>query len=316
MQTFPGLFKLHKTRSDHGNQTRKFMLFLDREVESSLLPIAAFYSIVCSIFCSCTMVFLRYFPVEESDECLETDSHGRSLFCYSDSSLINSSLPVDCANFSVTELRELQFQCYAIALPAGLGIAVAAALGLAKVARLVVTIYVRATEAFINITKKIKLPQEVQNVDIKNFIIRLSVKLIYVLMTAIITIAASYFIFVFGLQFIQVQAETDSYVLHFLYYMGYLTLPWLLCFPLIFVNFYLVHHCDKGEYISIAADQRPPDPRDWDVESESLESDGKHDVDNFGREWDIINGEGPNENEETGISQVSGNTHNYGAIKL
>ena len=62
------------------------------------------------------------------------------LFCYSNSSLSNSSLPVDCANFSVTELRELQFQCYAIALPVGLGIAVAAALGLAKVVIVGVTI--------------------------------------------------------------------------------------------------------------------------------------------------------------------------------
>ena len=41
---------------------------------------------------------------------------------------------MDCANYSVTELREVQFQCYAIALPVGLGIAGAAALALAKVA--------------------------------------------------------------------------------------------------------------------------------------------------------------------------------------
>ena len=74
--------------------------------------------------------------MEESAECLETDSHGRTLFCYSD-----SSLPVDCANFSVTELRELQFQCYT-----GLGIVVAAALGLAKVAIVGVTIIVKVTE--------------------------------------------------------------------------------------------------------------------------------------------------------------------------
>ena len=107
MQTFPALFKMHKTRSDHGSQTREFMVFLDRSVESSVQLIPAFCCIVCCIFSTSAAVFFRYFPVEVSTECLETDNHDRTLFCYSDSSLINSSLPVDCANFSVTELREI-----------------------------------------------------------------------------------------------------------------------------------------------------------------------------------------------------------------
>ena len=114
LQTFPALFKMHKTRSDHGGQTREFMVFLDRKVGNSNALIASFFSIVCIILCSSTKVFLRYFPVEKSTECLEMDNRGRSLFCYN-----HSSLPVDCANYSVTELRELQFQCYAIAVPAG-----------------------------------------------------------------------------------------------------------------------------------------------------------------------------------------------------
>ena len=160
--TFPALFKMHKTRSDHGGQTREFMVFLDRSVESSVQLIAAFCCIVCCIFFISAAVFFQYFPVEVSTECLEKDNHGRTLFCYSDSSLINSSLPVDCANFSVTELRELQFQCYAIALPAGLGIAVAAALGLAKVAIVGVTIFVKVTEGFFMITKN--PPRKLQEV--------------------------------------------------------------------------------------------------------------------------------------------------------
>ena len=148
MQTFPALFKMHKTRSDHGGQTREFMVFLDRNLEGSVQLIAAFCSIVCCIFSTSTAAFFRYFPAEESAECLEKDSHGRTLFCYS-----NSSLPVDCGNCSVTELRELQFQCYAIALPVGLGIAVAAALGLAKVVIVGVTIFVKVTEGFFMMTK-------------------------------------------------------------------------------------------------------------------------------------------------------------------
>ena len=134
MQAFPALFKMHKTRSDRGSQTREFMVFLDRSVESSVKLIAAFCCIVCCIFFISVAVFFQYFPVEVSTECLEKDNHGRTLFCYSDSSLNNSSLPVDCANFSLTEVRELQFECYTIAVPAGLGIAIAVALALAKVA--------------------------------------------------------------------------------------------------------------------------------------------------------------------------------------
>ena len=153
VQTFPALFKMHKTRSDHGSQTREFMVFLDRSMENSLILVTAFCSIVCS---STTKVFLRYFTVEVSRECLEKDSHGQSLFCYlsnSIASLKNSSLPVDCANFSLTELREFQFQCYAIAPPTSLGIAVAATLGLAKVVIVGVTIFVKVTDGFLKLTK-------------------------------------------------------------------------------------------------------------------------------------------------------------------
>ena len=148
--TFPALFKVLKTRSDRDDtQTRKFMLFLDRKVESNVPLIAAFCSIVCCIFFTSAAVFFQYFPVEESAECLEKDNHGRTLFCYS-----NSSLPVNCANFSVTELRELKFQCYAIALPVGLGIAVAAAFGLAEVGIVGVTIFVKVTEGVFNKIKR------------------------------------------------------------------------------------------------------------------------------------------------------------------
>ena len=55
---------------------------------------------------------------------------------------------MDCANYSVTELRELQFQCYSIALPVCLGIAIAATLALTKVAIVGVTIFVKVMEDF------------------------------------------------------------------------------------------------------------------------------------------------------------------------
>ena len=76
VRTFPALFKMHKTRSGHGNQTRVFMVFLDREVERSLPFVLAFCSIVFGILCASTVVFFRYFPVELSGDCLDKDSHG------------------------------------------------------------------------------------------------------------------------------------------------------------------------------------------------------------------------------------------------
>ena len=288
MYTFPALFKMHKTHSGRDRQLRTFMVFLDRKVHSSLLLIAAFSSIIFSIFCSCTMVFLRYFPVEESSECLEVDSHGRSLFCYlSNSSLINSSLPVDCANYSMTELRELQFECYAIALPAGLGIAVAAALGLAKVVILGITSCVKVTEWFFMMTKS--PPRKLQEVCCckRQCIIFIYISISYLFLSAVAAIT-----FRFGMSFIFDYANRDHDKTHIVYYVAYVLLPMLIYFPLAYVIIYLSKHCDKGEYASFAADQRPPNPNDWDVESGTSVTSGQHDED-FGRErGNIINCEG------------------------
>ena len=320
--TFPALFKMHKTRSGRGRQLRKFMVFLDREVHfqdstNNLLLIAVFYSIILSIFCSSTGVFLRYFPVEESAECLETDSHGRPLFCYlSNSSLINSSLPVDCANFSLTELRELQFQCYAIALPAGLGIAVAAALGLAKVVIVGVTSHVKVTEWFFMMTKN--PPRKLQEVCCCNcgekqrkicMAIYGLINILFLCIVAVITL-------VFGILFVTDYANRDPDPIHITYYVAYMLLPLLIYFPLLFIIAYLADHCDKGEYASIAADQRPPNPSDWDVESQPSVTSGQHDEDNVGREnGNIINCEGldradrEHDDENFGSEGGRGNTN-------
>ena len=285
--TFPALFKMHKTRSDRDDtQTRKFMLFLDREVESNVPLIAAFCSIVCCIFFTSAAVFFQYFPAEESAECLEKDNHGRTLFCYS-----NSSLPVDCGNFSVTELRELKFHCYAIALPVGLGIAVAAAFGLAEVGIVGVTIFVKVTEGVFNkINKRLSHrtnsnaaenleTQESQNQAHCCGCCKLShankiwiVASIALIMIVFITSSSCAIYTVINLP------EADKMQpLHILYYFAYLLLPMFICIPLIYIVIDLETHCDKGEYISIGADQKPPDQRDWDVESEALVTEEEHD---------------------------------------
>ena len=329
VNTFPALFKLHKTRVGHGSQTRKFMFFLDRKVENNLPLIAAFCSIVYCIFCSSAMVFLRYFPVEESGECLEKDNHDRPLFCYINASFANPSLPVDCANYSVTELRELDFECFALTFPGGLGIAVAAALGLVKVAIVGVTICVKITEGCFKMTKNPeKLPKWC-------CCCRLScANTVYICLSVCLLVLMSIVSFIFGSVLIVHFSETHSkQPLHVLYYIAYTFLPMLICGPLAYIIQKMKAHCDRGEYISFSADQRPLDPRDWDEESEppTIESsvtEGQCDEESMGGESGNINGEAPNETEEISIrcrveneeiqhlEAGRSNTQYYGAIPL
>ena len=307
--TFPALFKMHKTRSyREDTQTRKFMLFLDRKVESNVPLIAAFCSIVCCIFFTSAAVFFQYFPVEESAECLEKDNHGRTLFCYS-----NSSLPVDCANFSVTELRELKFQCYAIALPVGLGIAVAAAFGLAEVGIVGVTIFVKVTEGIFNkirrrlshrtssaVTQHVH-PEGPQNQPHRcscctpshaNCVFIFSSILLIIIVFILSSSCAIYTL-------INLPEADRRQPLDILYYPAYLFLPMLICFPLAYIVLDLKAHCSRGEYISFAPDQRPPDPSDWDMESE-----GEHDEAScFGSGCCTTNGRASNETQEMGDFQ-------------
>lgn len=55
--TFPALFKMHKTHSDHGRQTRSYLVFLNRNVGRKF--VFAFSWITYSIFLSSALVFLQ-----------------------------------------------------------------------------------------------------------------------------------------------------------------------------------------------------------------------------------------------------------------
>ena len=78
--------------------------------------------------------------------------------------------------------------------------------------------------------------------------------------------------------------DADSPVLYELYYLAYTFLPLLISGPLAVITYLIKAHCDKEEYISIAAHQKPPDQRDWDVESEASVTEGEHDEANtYGR---------------------------------
>ena len=310
VHTFPTLFKMHKTRSEHGSQTREFMVFLDRKVESSLALITAFSLIVLGIFSTSAMVFFRYFPVEQSSlrECLEKDNHGRPLFCYR-----NSDLPVDCANYSTTESRGLHFKCYALALPTGLGIAVAAALGLAKVATVAVTIFVKVTEGYFKMTKKPsrKLQEwcccKVPRICANKIYMGLSIVLLLALAIVSETFAILYF-----------RHLITEPLLHRLYHVAYMILPGQIYYPLFYVIIYLESHCDKGEYVSFAADQRPLDPRDWDVESGSSVTARQQDEAGTGGESGGTSGVAPNETEDSVLIDTRGNTEytEFGATQV
>ena len=282
------------------------MVFLDRKVDRSLPVVAAFCSIVFSIFSSSVTVFFQYFPVEKSEDCLEKDKHGRSLFCYRNSDL------VDCANYSTTELRELQFVCYAIALP-GFGIAVAAAHGLAKVAIVGVTICVKVTEGYFKMTND---PPQILSCwfcGCRRQCANATYGAVSLLLLCIILPSLSYI----TLTFIILQIHT---VLgrNLLFNSDILSFPVLVFFPLWYIIVYLETHCDKGEYISIAADMKPPDPRDWDVEPETSVTEGEQDKASNGGESGNINDEDPIELEETLLIEARSNVEytEFGATHL
>lgn len=139
VKMFPSLFKEHEEQTNNHTVTRKF-LFLDREVEKNCLLIFSFWSLAFAIFGSSLLVFFRYIPVAISTECLERDDNLRSLFCYTN----ESTWPVDCDTYNTTELEEVDFVCYAITIPS-VGLAYAAASGLASLATKSISIYIRAS---------------------------------------------------------------------------------------------------------------------------------------------------------------------------
>ena len=306
VQVFPVLFKMHKTRSDNGSQMRSFMVFLDRKVDRSLPVVAAFCSIVFSIFSSSVTVFFQYFPLEKSEDCLEKDKHGRSLFCYRNSGL------VDCANYSTTELRELPFVCYAIALP-GFGIAVAAAHGLAKVAIVGVTICVKVTEGYFKLTND--HPQILSRwfCGCRRQCANGTYGALSFLLFCIILPSLSYFTLTFIILHIHTGLD-----LNLLYDLDILSFPVLVFYPLWYIILYLETHCDKGEYISIAADMRPPDQRDWDMESEASVTEREQDKASNGGESGNIDEEAPTDIEETLLIEARSNVEytEFGATHL
>ena len=81
----------------------------------------------------------------------------------------------------------------------------------------------------------------------------------------------------------------------------------MICVPLIYIVRFLEAHCSRGEYISIAAEQRPPDPRDWDVESGTSIRTRRYYVANSMQTESGNVSEVPDEKEETLLIEVRDN---------
>ena len=310
VRAFPALFKKHKTRTGNGSRTRVFMVFLDREVESCLPLVFAFCSIELSILCASSMLFFQHFPIVASGDCLEKDSHGRHLFCYSNSS--NSRDPINCSVYSVSELRELYFQCYAISI-FDLGIAVAAALAFAVAARKVISVYVLVTEGFFMMTKN--PPQKLQ--ECWSYIAPqwccgcnyLTINRMYITFSRILLGTVAVITLSGGMTVLTELGKTKEKPLPFLHYVAYLCLPMLTFMPLGVILHCLPFQCEKGEYVSFAADQMPRDPRDCDVESGPSVTERRQDEARTDGERNSIN-----ETEQSQLIDTNSNT-GYGAIR-
>ena len=188
-----------------------------------------------------------------SGECLERDNQDRSLFCYlKNASHTGTNLPVDCVEYSVSQLQELHFSCYAISIP-GLGIAVAAALGLSKLATVSITVYIQVTAAFIKMTKVYSCrgtERCLRGWREHDFIFCFVLFTLAVLL--LIALAAEIIAVVF-------IVEYSDRRLSLVYYVAYGFLPILICLPLGYVVIKLEDHCEQGEFVSYAKEQEPHD---------------------------------------------------------
>ena len=127
-----------------------------------------------------------------------------------------------------------------------------------------VTIFVKVTESFFTMTKNPqKLPRCCSCCCRLPYANKVYVYSSIILLVIVFLISLSCSI-VISRNFFKPDRKD---ILRFLHYYAYPLLPMLICVPLIYIVQFLEVHCSRGEYISIAADQRPPDPRDWDVES-------------------------------------------------
>ena len=179
-----------------------------------------------------------------------------------------------------------------------------------------ITIFVKVTEGDFKMTKKFKPSRKLPwwcclgNRKCANGIYVVSSLLLLTIIVPLVSTCLS-------LSLVIANTITDVDLTP-LYDSDYMFFPVLVCFPLSYVIVYLEAHCDKGEYASFAADQRPLDPRDWDVESGSSVTAGQQDEAGTGGVSGGTSGVSPNETEESLLIETRGNTEytEFGATQV
>ena len=152
-----------------------------------------------------------------------------------------------------------------------IGIALAAAMALTKVVIVSVTVYVKVTDGFFKMTKN---PPQKLKMCLSRCIprwccCRYSRKCannVYIVSTLVVITLVAHVIAAVSLTIVilnkvgQLDVSLESYQI------AYIILPLLLSVQLSIIMAFLVGHCEQGEYVSFASEQRPPDPRDWDID--------------------------------------------------
>ena len=229
---FPNLFKKHKQCT--GSNERTFILFLDRNIENQLRLKGALYSLAFSILSASALVFFRLFPVALSGECLEKDALLRPLFCYTN----QSNFPVDCAEFANSTIEASDsFEVICYALSTNVGLAVAAAVGFAKVVAVLVTVYVRASEFWLKKNRN-----------------QCCFCILSLIAFAVVTgVAAVYVIISVGAKISNTPEATGVLVARF----AYIFLPAIAFFPFCIIVLTLNTHCQQDQYSTLSPDQIP-----------------------------------------------------------
>ena len=250
VKMFPGLFKRHKSydllKSGKNKRwvTREFILFLDRRVENEIRILISFYIIAMTICSLALSAFFRFIPVHasETELCLRTDDRSRTHYCYTHESAAYS-LPVDCDAYNSTEPKGITLSCYTISV-LDVGIALAAALALAKVARTCITIFILMNEWLY------KRSQD------KTIECRPNCRLFYlfscILFQYVIPISLLVLGFIIYLRTITAENHQAKRAA-----IGYALLPTALFPSLCTIICTLSKHCDQEEYISHCQQQLP-----------------------------------------------------------
>ena len=252
VKMFPGLFKKHKTydslksRENKRWVTREFILYLDRRVENNPRIIITFYIIAMTIFSLSLLAFFRFIPAHASEReiCLKKDDKSRTLFCYTHESC-TYSLPVDCDAYNSTNLNKGRtLICYTISV-FDVGLALAAAAALTKVAIVGITIFILVNES---------LYKRSQDKTIK--CCKPHFCQVYFLSYVLLRFINLASLAVFGsIVYTRVITPAEHQAKHA--GIGYAFLPIALVPSLCTIICTLRKHCDQQEYISYSQQQLP-----------------------------------------------------------